>query len=111
MKTVALVYTLGGRLVPAVMALREAGERIQVRSIQHFGVAESGVHAVFLEVEDSRIRESYESQGVPVSVLESGAEEVEDAPVEIVNVVEIAPQTKPQEPANVTGSRRRKRQA
>lgn len=107
MKTAALVYTLGGRLVPAVKAMREGRERIEMRSLRHFGVAESGVHAVFLEIDDSRIRESYESQGIPVTVLGLDAEKAEAAVV----VVEAAQTTNPQEPSNVTNRRGRNRKA
>ena len=40
-----------------------------MRNLRYFSSIERRVDAVFLEVEDSRIRFAYESRGVPVSLI------------------------------------------
>lgn len=69
MKKVHLAYTLGGVLSRAVLALRESGLHVQVRALRCFGSVESTVRGVFIEVEDSRIRDAYESKGISVSIF------------------------------------------
>lgn len=70
MRSTALAYTRGGVLTDHIKALRETGERVQIRSLFHFdGIAENGFSAVFLEIDNQRIRNAYETANIPVTVF------------------------------------------